>query len=263
MNIHPSSMVGPEVELDEGVQIGPFCTLQGKVQIGKGTTLHSHVSIGSERGKVLIGKNNTFFAGTIIGGKPQDKSYEGTETSLKIGDHNIFREYVTIHLAAEKENRSTEVGSHNYIMAYTHIAHNCLLENHIVIANGSQLAGHIHIGEGVVIGGMTGIAQFVRVGKFAFLAARSEVRRDVLPFCSVRLGIGGRLELKGTNKVGLQRAHFSDEEIALIYKAIRIIKFGSFTLEEAIQRVQKECEKTPSIQYLLQFIQDSKNKFVL
>ena len=261
-SIHPSSLVGPEVLLGEGVSIGPFCILQGKVEIGKGTVLHSHVSIGSEQGRVVIGEHNTFFAGAVIGGIPQDKSYQKTLTSLLIGDHNIFREYVTVHLATEKEDHFTQIGSHNYIMAYSHIAHNCLLKDNITIANGVQLAGHVHVGSGVTIGGMSGITQFVRLGQFSFLGAKAEVRKDVLPFCCVGFGSGGRIEMKSSNKVGLQRAGFSQEEIESLHKAIRILKFGCSTVKEGVSRIQKECGSNPSIQYLLQFIQQCKTSFV-
>ena len=262
VRIHPSSLVGPEVVLGEGVSVGPFCILDGKVEIGKNTLLHSHVSIGSSQGRVRIGANNVFFAGAVIGGSPQDKSYQKTNTSLVIGDHNIFREYVTVHLATEKEDHITRIGSHNYIMAYSHIAHNCLLEDHITMANGVQLAGHVRLGYGVVIGGMSGITQFVRVGRFSFLCAKAEVRKDVLPFCCMGFGNGGRLELKSSNKLGLQKANFPPEDIMNLHKSIRILKFGSSTVKEGVERIQKECERTPSVLHLLEFIRHCKSSFV-
>ena len=150
MSIHPSTVVYGKLDLEEGAEVGPYCLIQGHVKIGKGTVVEGHVSLGSKGGVVEIGANNHFHPGAVIGGPPQDITYKGEETSLIIGDHNTFREFSTVNLATSKEDKKTSIGSHCYLMSYTHIGHDCRIGNNVIIANDSHLGGHCIIDDYVV-----------------------------------------------------------------------------------------------------------------
>jgi UDP-N-acetylglucosamine acyltransferase len=253
--IHPSSIISPDVEIAEDVEIGPYCLIQGKVKIGKGTLVEGHVTLGSRYGILEIGENNHFSPGAVIGGAPQDISYKGETTYLIIGNNNTFREFSTVNLATSKHDKKTEIGNNNYFMSYTHIGHDCKIGNNVVIANDSHLGGHCIIEDGVTIGGVSAFNQFVRVGRGAFIAGSSVVTKDILPFCRAQ---GNYAMARATNKIGLSRKGFSREEVSNVHKAIRIMLLGSHTVEEGIQRIQEECVSSPNIEYFIQFMRSSK-----
>ncbi|GIL17726.1 MAG: acyl-[acyl-carrier-protein]--UDP-N-acetylglucosamine O-acyltransferase [Oligoflexia bacterium] len=255
MKVHPTTVITGEVDIAEGVEIGPYCLIQGKVKIGKGTFVEGHVTLGSRYGIMEIGENNHFCPGAVIGGAPQDVTYKGEPTRLKIGSNNVFREFSTANLATSKADGETTIGDNNYLMAYTHIGHDCKLGNNIVIANDSHLGGHTVIEDGVTIGGVCAFNQFTKVGKFAFVAGGSVVNKDILPFTRAH---GDHAVCRATNKVGLSRKGFSKEEVENVHRAIRIILMGSDTVEEGLERIQKECTWTPNIEYFVNFIKTSK-----
>ena len=253
--IHPSAVLEGEVELAEGVQIGPYCHLQGKVKIGKGTVVEGHVSIGYKYGEVEIGESNHFSPGAVIGGPPQDISYKNERTKLRIGNHNIFREFSTANLATSKGSKETVIGSHGYFMAYTHVGHDCIIGDHVIIANNSHLGGHTELEDHVVVGGVSAFNQFTKVGRFAFIGGGSVVNKDILPFCRAH---GDHAVCRATNKVGLSRNGFSKEEVENVHRALRILIMGSTTVEEGMERINKECTPSENITYILNFIRASK-----
>jgi UDP-N-acetylglucosamine acyltransferase len=253
--IHPTTVVTGEAQIDDGVEIGPYCLIQGKVRIKKGTFVEGHVTLGSRHGVIEIGENNHIAPGAVIGGPPQDISYKSEPTMLVIGDNNVIREFTTLNIATSKGDKKTEIGNNNYLMSYTHIGHDCKIGNGVVIANNSHLGGHTVIEDGVVIGGVCAFNQHVRVGKGAFVAGSSVLRKDILPFCRAE---GNSAVARATNKVGLLRKGVSKEEVQNIHRAIRILVMGAGTLEFALERIQKECQMTSNIEYMIQFIRASK-----
>lgn len=255
MAIHPTAVISKEAEIHPDVEIGPFCTVNGKVRIDSGCRLESHVFIGSQYGIVEIGKNNHFWPCSIIGGAPQDVSYKDQPTKLVIGDRNVFREFSTANIATTKQDGITRIGNDNYIMAYVHIGHDCHLGNNIKIANDSHLAGHTIIEDNVTVGGLCGFNQFVRVGKFAFIAGASVINKDILPFTKAQ---GNYAICRATNKIGMERGGIKTEVVQDIHKAIRILILSGATQAEALVRIENECVDAPEIRYLLDFVRTSK-----
>ncbi len=258
--IHPSTIVQGDVQIDEGVEIGPYCLIQGKVHIKKGTLVEGHVTLGSRFGVLEIGENNHFSPGAVIGGPPQDVSYKSEPTRLKIGNNNVFREFSTVNIATSKGDKETTIGDNNYFMAYTHVGHDCKIGNNVVIANDSHLGGHTVIEDNVTIGGVCAFNQFTKVGRGAFVAGSSVVNKDILPFCRAQ---GNYAVARATNKVGLTRKGFSREEVQSIHKALRILIFGSDTVEVALARIQAECAPSANLDYLVQFVRSSKRGLAL
>lgn len=197
--IHPMAFIHPEAKLASGVKVGPFCVIGPNVEIGEGTELVSNVVV---EGHTKIGKNNRFFQFCSVGAPPQDNSYKGEPTQTIIGDGNTFREYVSIHRGTTKQDQKTVIGNNSLIMAYCHIAHDCLLGNNITFANTVMLAGHVNIGDRVIIGGNSAVSQFVSLGKGAYIGGASAIDRDIPNFCTA---YGNRVRLKGINIIGLKR----------------------------------------------------------
>ena len=255
MKVHPSSVLSPNVVLEDDVEIGPYCNIQGHVKIGKGTFIEGHVTIGYRHGIVEIGKNNHISPGAVIGGPPQDISYKGEPTKLIIGDNNIIREFTTFNLATSKGDGITSIGSNCYFMAYSHVGHDCKIGNNVIVANNSHFGGHCEVEDNVVIGGVCAFNQFSKVGRNSFVAGSSIVNKDILPFSRAQ---GNYAVVRATNKVGLLRKGFSKEEVANVHKAIRIIIMGSGTVDEALARIQSECTQSENIQALVHFVKSSK-----
>lgn len=248
-------MISGEVELEDGVEIGPYCLIQGHVKIKKGTYVEGHVTIGNRYGVIEIGENNHICPGAVIGGAPQDITYKNEPTRLVIGNNNTFREFSTVNIATAKGDQETTIGNNNYLMAYTHVGHDCKLANNIIIANDTHLGGHTIIEDNVVIGGVCAFNQFTRVGKNAFIAGSSVVNKDILPFSRSQ---GNYAICRATNKIGLSRKGIPRDEVANIHKALRILILGSDTVTEGVERIKVECQMSPNIQYLIDFIKNSK-----
>jgi UDP-N-acetylglucosamine acyltransferase len=252
--IHPTAVISKEAEVHKDVEIGPFCVVRGQTKIGKGCVLHNHVTIGSDFGIVEIGENNQFFAGAAIGGPPQDLKYKNEKTKLTIGNGNMIREYVTVNLGTVTGTGLTSIGNNNLIMAYSHVAHDCRIGSNIAIANSCQLAGHVTIEDHVRVGGMCGFVQFIKVGKYAYIAGDSTLNKDVIPFCMAQ---GSWAVIRATNKIGLERAGFTDKSISQVHKAIRLTIMGDRTVEEALKAIETECEVDDNVKYLIDFIKSS------
>lgn len=256
-NIHPSSIVGKNVKLADSVEVGPFCVLSGNVEIGKNTKLISHVVVGDERTKTVIGENNTLHAGAVLGGAPQDLTYKGEQTELRIGNNNTIREFVTVNAGTPKGGGITRIGSNNLMMAYVHIAHDCQIGDHVVIANSCQFAGHVIVHDHAKISGVCLFNQFVVVGRYAYITGDSAVNKDVPPFCIAQ---GKYAIVRAANEVGMERSGFTKEDIENVRRAIRIITKSKLTLEESLERISKECSSTPSLNELMEFIRAPERK---
>ncbi|MEM6551319.1 MAG: acyl-ACP--UDP-N-acetylglucosamine O-acyltransferase [Planctomycetota bacterium] len=197
--IHPTAIVHPKAELASGVYVGPYCTIDGGVRIDSGTELRSHVSV---TGNTVIGQGNVVWPFTCIGADPQDLKYEGEDSRTIVGDHNEIRENVTIHKGTDNDLGQTVIGSHNLIMAYAHIAHDCIIKDHVVITNAVQLAGHVLIEDGAAVGGASAVHHFVTIGTAAFVAGMTRVVHDVPPYMMVE---GNPAKVRGVNTIGVRR----------------------------------------------------------
>jgi UDP-N-acetylglucosamine acyltransferase len=252
MVIHFSAVVSPKVELGPGVEIGPYSIIGDHVTIGSDTVIGSHVVI---EGHTKIGERNKISPFSSIGSPPQDIGYRGEDTRVIIGSDNVIREYVTINRATTKQEWKTVIGDHNYIMAYAHIAHDCLLGNRVIMSNVATLGGHIAIGDHAVLGGLVAVHQFVRIGAYAFLGGKSAVGKDIPPFM---LTAGPMAKLYGINRKGLSRMGFPQETIDGLKKAYRIIWRQNKSLNKAIEQVRKEVKPSPELEMLLDFFNGSK-----
>ncbi len=252
MEIHPLAVVSSGAELGPGVKIGPYSTIGDHVIIGRDTIIGSHVII---EGHTQIGERNKISPFCSIGMPPQDIAYQGEDTRVVIGNENVIREYVSINRATTKEEWQTVVGNRNFIMAYSHIAHDCILGNRVIMSNLATLAGHITIGDHVILGGFVAIHQFVRIGAYAFLGAKSGLVQDVPPFMMTS---GHRASLYGVNQKGLIRAGFSRETVDGLKKAYRLIWRENRRFSEGIKQVKKELKPFPELEMLLKFINESK-----
>jgi len=226
-DIHPTALVDPRAELADDVTVGPYCVIGARVQIGAGTRVGSHVVI---EGRTTIGTNNRIYSYASLGAAPQDKKYADEDTRLVIGNGNTIREFVTFNTGTAQDEGITSVGDDNWLMAYVHIAHDCRLGSHIIMANLAQIAGHVHLGDWVFLGGMTGVHQFVRVGAHAMTAGHTHLTQDIPPFVTAG---GNPAQAQGLNTEGLRRRGYSPERIALIKQMYRLLYRQGLTLEAA------------------------------
>ncbi len=247
--IHPTAIVHPGAQIAEGVEIGPYAIVEGDVSIGAGTQVDAHAVI---RGHTQIGKENKIGIGAVIGLEPQDISYKGQKTFVKIGDKNIIREYVQVHRGA-KEGSSTEIGNGNFLMGFVHVAHNCHIANGVILANGVLLAGHVEIADFAFISGHCIIHQFNRVGAYVMMRGASRVSLDIPPYCIA----DDTNALRTINTVGLERRGFTTAQIREIKNVYKQIFYSTIPLNEHIQAL---LAKNPSqeIRVFLEFIQSSK-----
>lgn len=229
--IHPTAIVDPQAEIDSTVSIGPYTVIGPDVSIGAGTVVAAHCVI---EGRTTIGRDNHIFQFNSLGAIPQDKKYAGEATGLVIGDHNTIREFCTFNLGVPAAGGVTRVGSHNWIMAYTHIAHDCQVDDHTTLANNTTLGGHVHLADWVTVGGLVGIHQFVKVGAHAMVGFASAVSQDVPPFMMVD---GNPLAVRGINTVGLKRRDFSAARIGAVKQMHRLLYRQGKTLEDAREAI--------------------------
>ncbi|NLA41666.1 MAG: acyl-ACP--UDP-N-acetylglucosamine O-acyltransferase [Smithella sp.] len=251
MKIHPTAIVSPDAQLEEGVEIGPYSIIGGDVIIGKNTVIGPHTVIDDY---TRIGEGCRIFQFCSIGAPPQDLKFGGEKTRVVIGNFNTIREFVTIHRSTTADIGVTILGDHNLIMAYCHVAHNCKLGSHIIMSNVATLAGHIHVEDYAIISGLTGVHQFTRIGAHSFIGGASGVARDVPPYT---LANGNHAKLFGLNLIGLQRRNFSDETIKALKDAYKIVFRSDLLLETALEKAQKEVEDLPEVRHFLTFIKNS------
>lgn len=228
MNIHPSSIIHESAKIDPSVNIGPFCIIGKDVEIQKGTSVLSHVVL---KGPTVIGENNTIYQFSTIGEATPDKKFKGEDSKLIIGNNNIFREGVTIHRGTAHDNGITEVGNNNLIMAYAHIAHDCIVGNDNVFANNAGLAGHVEIGNSIVIGAYTTVHQFCKLGDHSFAGMNTSITMDIPAYIKVA---SNPARVIGLNSIGMSRNLISEESITLIKKAYKVVFRRNLKLEDAL-----------------------------
>lgn len=249
--IHPTAIISPGATIADDVEIGAFSIIGDDVTIGNGTWIGPHVVIDPH---VAIASGCRIFQYAAIGAIPQDLKFGGEKSMVRIGPDVTIREFVTIHRGTEKGGGITEVGEKSFLMAYTHIAHDCHVGKMVVLANNTTLAGHITIGDHATVGGLVAIHQFVRIGPYAFVGGKSAVVKDVPPYV---IAAGDRAILHGLNRVGLKRHGFSDQTLTALKKTYRILFRYGLTLNEAIQRVHAEVELLPEVNEFIAFIKAS------
>ena len=248
--IHPSAVVHSKAQVGEECEIGPCCVIGENVVLGPRCRLHSHVVID---GHTNLGSDNEIFPFASIGLKSQDLKWNGGVTRTEIGDNNTFREYVTVH-SATGDGESTIVGSHNHILAYSHIAHNVRVGSHVVMSNVATLAGHVTVEDHAVVGGLAAVHQFCRIGKMAIIGGGSKVVQDVPPFM---LADGNPARTRTINKVGLERNGVSEEAQAALRQAYKMLFRGGLTLSNALAKIEKELPELPEVGHLIQFVRAS------
>ena len=249
--IHPTAIIDSSAQIDENVTIGPYAIVKGDVCIGSGTTIGPYTTIENH---VTIGPDCQIFQYASIGGAPQDLKFHGEKTYLKIGRGSIIREFVTINRETGFGGGVTEVGEQNYLMAYTHIAHDCKTGKGVILANNSSLAGHIEIGDYATIGGLVAIHQFVKVGDYAYIGGKSAVVKDIPPYV---IAAGDRATLHGLNNVGLKRHNFQKSTISQLKKVYRIFFRIGLTVTQAQERAKAEVEQVPEVLTFMKFIKES------
>ena len=271
--IHPTAIVHPGARLGDGCEVGPYCVIGEHVRLGDGCKLHAHVVID---GHTTLGRENEIFPFACLGLKTQDLKWKGGITRTEIGDHNTFREYVTIH-SATADGEVTSVGSHNHILAYCHIAHNVTLGSHVIMSNVGTLAGHVsvedhaivgglaavhqfcRIGKMAIIGGLAAIHQFCRIGRMSIIGGCSKVVQDVPPFM---MADGNPAETRTVNKVGMERNGVSDEAQSALRNAYKILFREGLTVSNALERIEKDLPPLPEVKHLVGFVRASERGII-
>jgi UDP-N-acetylglucosamine acyltransferase len=246
--IDKSAIVDSGAELAENVVIGPYSVIGPEVKIGSGTIIGPHVVI---NGPTSIGKDNKIYQFTSIGEDPQDKKYANEITRLEIGDRNTIREFATMHRGTKQDKSLTKIGSDNLFMAYTHVAHDCVIGNHVIMANGASLAGHVQLHSHAILGGFTLVHQFTKIGEYSFAAMGSAITQDIPPFVMV----GGKpTKPHGINSVGMERSGISPEDIRLIRKAYKMIYKMNLRLEDAIDQMEDLAGDSRELSAMVNFL---------
>jgi UDP-N-acetylglucosamine acyltransferase len=252
--IHPTAIVDPGAEIGADVVIGPYCVVGEKVAIGEGTILRNHVTI---CGPAVIGKRNQFFPYASIGQRTQDLKYAGEPTHLEVGDENVFREFCTVNRGTLPGTK-TIVGSHNHFLAYTHIAHDCVVGNHVVFSNNGTLAGHVTVEDHVILGGLTAVHQFCRIGKFAITGGCSKIVQDIVPFTIVD---GNPARARGVNIIGLQRNGFSEDQVKNLRAAYKMLYRSRLNIGQAMEALKSHAPDE-HVRHLIEFVEGSKRGIV-
>jgi UDP-N-acetylglucosamine acyltransferase len=251
MRIHASAIIAPSARISSDVEIGPYAVIGPDVEIGPGCIIGSHSVI---TGHTRIGAGNRIHAFVSLGGDPQDKKYRGEATRLEIGDYNTIREFCTFNCGTAQDVGVTRLGSHNWIMAYVHLAHDCQIGNHTIFANNAQLAGHVHVGDHAILGGFTVVHQFCRIGAHSITAMGTIVLQDVPPYLTVS---GNSARAYGINTEGLRRRGFTPTAISGLKRAYRTLYRSGLTLQEAKQELEKQVEQCPEVRALIEFVSAS------
>ena len=255
-SIHPTAIIADSATIDDGVEIGPYAVVGDNVTIGGGTRIDSHVVI---NGPTDIGRDNHIYQFASIGDDPQDKKYHGEPTRLTIGDRNTIREFCTLSRGTTQDLGNTILGDDNWIMAYVHIAHDCVVGNKTIMANNVTLAGHVHVGDWVIFGGFSGAHQFTKIGAHAFLGMYSGVNRDVPAYTMVS---GQPAVPRGINSEGLKRRDFSEEQIRNIKNAYRLVYRKGLKLAEAMEEIEQLSQSQPELMIFLESLRASERGII-
>ncbi|MER2493009.1 acyl-ACP--UDP-N-acetylglucosamine O-acyltransferase [Catenovulum sediminis] len=249
--IHQTAIIDPSAKIASGVEIGPWCWIGADVEIGEGCVIGSHVVV---KGPTKIGANNKIFQFASIGEECQDKKYKGEPTRLEIGDNNVIRESVTIHRGTVQDNSLTRIGSGNLLMAYVHVAHDCIVGNNNILANNATLAGHVQVGDFSILGGFTGVHQFCKIGSFSFCGVGSVVVKDVIPYL---MAAGQNAVPHGMNTEGLKRKGYTADSISALKKAYKIIYRNGLTLADAKIQLAELAKQEKAVQLIVDFLNNS------
>ncbi len=248
-DVHPTAIIDPSASIGAGVRIGAYSVIGAEVVLGEGTVIGPHCSI---QGPSRIGRNNRFHGHAAIGGEPQDKKFKGERVELAIGDDNLFREFVTVNRGTGDGGGITRIGSNNWFLAYSHVAHDCRIGDHCVFSNNATLAGHVDIGDYVIMSGFAGIHQFCRIGAHAFIGMGALVNGDVPPFLMVAQD--GYAKPRGINAEGLKRRGFSSEAIRAIRRGYRALYVSGQPLAQAREELATIAQNSPEVTTMLAFL---------
>jgi UDP-N-acetylglucosamine acyltransferase len=255
MMIHPAAVIYPGAQIDEGVEIGPYAVIGANVRIGKGTKIGASAVVD---GWTTIGENNRISQLASIGAPPQDIKYKGEPTTLEIGNNNIIREFVTMHLGSPSGAGRTVVGSNNMFMSYSHIAHDCSVGNNVIMANSATLAGHVTVENNVIFGGLCAVHQFTRIGEFAMIGGGTMIGQDILPYTIATSEERRAAKLRGLNLIGLKRNGFSEDLIRDIKTMYKTVVLSGLKLPDAVVRIRNLVKQSPQRDHFLEFIEGTK-----
>src|SRR5215467_10169092 len=257
MPIHPTAIVHPRAKIGASCYIGPYCVVGPEVELGDGCELVSHVTV---EGPTKIGSDNKIFPFASIGMAPQDLSYAGEQTRLEIGNHNQIREFTTLNRGTAKGRQLTSLGNHVLVMAYAHVAHDCVIGDHVILANAATLRGHVTVEEWAVVGALCPVHQFVRIGAHSYIGGGTTITKDVLPFS--KTAAARDTHAYGLNAVGLERRGFSKERIRKIHHAYKILLASRLNTSQALEKLKLEPERGEDVDSLIRFIEESQRGVV-
>ncbi len=249
--IHPSAFISPKAELGRNVSVGPCAVIEDDVVIGDNCQIHAFASV---KRYTRMGQGNIIHSYALVGGEPQDLKFAGEVSWLEIGDNNKIREFSTLHRGTEGGGGITRIGNNNLIMAYCHVAHDCILHNSIVMSNGATLAGHVILFDGVIIGGLSAVHQFGRVGRHAFIGGMTGISQDLPPYM---MAVGGRAGIHGPNLVGMRRLGVASASISAVRAAFRSIWLSETPRQEALDKAEQEYAHIPEVIELVTFVRES------
>jgi len=257
MPIHPTAIVHPRAKIGASCYIGPYCVVGPEVELGDRCELVSHVTV---EGPTKIGSDNKIFPFASIGMAPQDLSYAGEQTRLEIGNHNQIREFTTLNRGTAKGRQLTSLGNHVLVMAYAHVAHDCVIGDHVILANAATLGGHVTVEEWAVVGALCPVHQFVRIGAHSYIGGGTTITKDVLPFS--KTAAARDTHAYGLNAVGLERRGFSKERIRKIHHAYKILLASRLNTSQALEKLKLEPERGEDVDSLIRFIEESQRGVV-
>ncbi len=257
MAIHPTAIVDPDADVSREAEVGPYCIIGSGVAIGARTRLIAHVYL---EGKLTIGKDNLFYPYCSCGVTPQDKKYKGEPSETRIGDRNTIREFVTINRGTEGGGMVTSIGDGNLLMAYVHVAHDVIIHDHTILANGVTFAGHVIVDDYANIGGLCAIHQYCRIGRHAMVGSNSVIKQNVLPYSIT--AADHKTEVYGANKVGLERKGYGADAIEPLQNAFRMLTRAGLNTTQALTRIEEEIPQTVEVKELIEFVKGSQRGFV-
>jgi UDP-N-acetylglucosamine acyltransferase len=258
MPIHPTAIIDESAEISTGARIGPYCIIGPQTQIGAGTALDAHVHI---HGWTVIGERCRFYGHSSVGSDPQDLKYKGEPTFLRIGSNNVFREFVSLNRGTAGGRGGTVIGNDNFVMAYSHVAHDCVVGSGVIMANAATLAGHVTVGDHATIGAFSAVHQFCRVGPHAFIGGFSVITRDALPFIKT-VGIRNQAKIYGINSIGLRRKGFPEQSILQLKQAYRICFRSGTNTGNALAQAKEKKWTAPEVVTLIEFMEGSERGFI-
>jgi UDP-N-acetylglucosamine acyltransferase len=257
MSIHPTAIVDPSAKIPSSCRIGPYCIIHARVEFGENCELVSNVVIG---GPSRFGSNNKIYPFAALGMDPQDITYKGEPTRLEVGNNNVIREYVTITRGTAKGGGVTRIGSHTLIMAYTHVGHDCVIGDHVMLINAATLAGHVTVEDWAVVGALCPVHQYVRIGAHSYIGGGTTITQDVLPYSMTSAERDTHAYM--LNKVGLQRRGFSQERIAALHHAFKVLLASKLNTSQAVEKLRSEGADGEDVDALLKFIESSQRGII-